>query len=161
MAHPLRPAHLRRQRRQLPTRPRPVRHRPRRDHRHRARPGAALGDPVSQSDYIVASLGEELGLAGLFAIFSLYLLVTFRGLRIGFDSADDFGALLAVGLSFGVALQAFIIIGGVTRVIPLTGLTTPFLAAGGSSLIANWIIGALLMRLSSVRRLPHRLRNAS
>ncbi|GAA4141108.1 FtsW/RodA/SpoVE family cell cycle protein [Leifsonia shinshuensis] len=113
--------------------------------------------PVSQSDYIFASLGEELGLAGLFAIICLYLLFTFRGLRIGFDSADDFGALLAVGLSFGVALQAFIIIGGVTRVIPLTGLTTPFLAAGGSSLIANWIIGALLLRLSSVCRLPQRL----
>ena len=110
--------------------------------------------PVSQSDYIIASLGEELGLAGLFAIIALYLLFTIRGIRIGLDSASDFTALLAVGLAFGVALQTFIIVGGVTRVIPLTGLTTPFLAAGGSSLIANWIIGALLIRLSSVRRLP-------
>lgn len=110
--------------------------------------------PVSQSDYIIASLGEELGLAGLFAIFSLYLLFTIRGFRIARDSPDDFSALFAVGLAFTVALQCFIIIGGVTRVIPLTGLTTPFLAAGGSSLIANWIIGALLIRLSNTKRLP-------
>lgn len=111
--------------------------------------------PVSQSDYIIASLGEELGLAGLFAIFALYLLFVARGFRIGFAGQDDFGKLLAVGLSFTVALQCFVVIGGVTRVIPLTGLTTPFLAAGGSSLVANWIIVALLLRVSdSVRNQP-------
>ena len=111
--------------------------------------------PVAQSDYIVASLGEELGLAGLFALFALYLIFAARGLRIGFAGQDDFGKLLAVGLSFTVALQCFIVIGGVTRVIPLTGLTTPFLAAGGSSLVANWIIVALLLRLSdTVRKQP-------
>jgi cell division protein FtsW (lipid II flippase) len=111
--------------------------------------------PVANSDYIIASLGEELGLAGLFAIFALYLLFVARGLRIGFAGQDDFGKLLAVGLSFTVALQCFIVIGGVTRVIPLTGLTTPFLAAGGSSLVANWIIVALLLRLSdTVRNQP-------
>ncbi len=108
--------------------------------------------PVSQSDFIVASLGEELGLAGLFAILALYLLLVSRGFRIGFSGHDDFGRLLAVGLSFLVALQVFIVIGGVTRVIPLTGLTTPFLAAGGSSLVANWIIVALLLRLSDTIR---------
>lgn len=111
--------------------------------------------PLSQSDYIIASLGEELGLAGLFAIFALYLLFVARGFRIGFAGQDDFGKLLAVGLSFTVALQCFVVIGGVTRVIPLTGLTTPFLAAGGSSLVANWIIVALLLRVSdSVRNQP-------
>ena len=111
--------------------------------------------PVAQSDYIIASLGEELGLAGLFALFALYLIFAARGLRIGFAGQDDFGKLLAVGLSFTVALQCFIVIGGVTRVIPLTGLTTPFLAAGGSSLVANWIIVALLLRLSdTVRKQP-------
>jgi cell division protein FtsW (lipid II flippase) len=111
--------------------------------------------PVANSDYIIASLGEELGLAGLFAILALYLLFVARGLRIGFAGQDDFGKLLAVGLSFTVALQCFIVIGGVTRVIPLTGLTTPFLAAGGSSLVANWIIVALLLRLSdTVRNQP-------
>jgi cell division protein FtsW (lipid II flippase) len=113
--------------------------------------------PVSQSDYIIASLGEELGLAGLFAIFALYLVFVARGLRIGFAGQDDFGKLLAVGLSFTVGLQCFIVIGGVTRVIPLTGLTTPFLAAGGSSLVANWIIVALLLRLSDTVRNQPRL----
>ena len=113
--------------------------------------------PVSQSDYIIASLGEELGLAGLFAIFALYLLFVARGFRIGFAGQDDFGKLLAVGLSFTVALQCFVVIGGVTRVIPLTGLTTPFLAAGGSSLVANWIIVALLLRVSDAVRNQPRL----
>ncbi|TFB71007.1 FtsW/RodA/SpoVE family cell cycle protein [Cryobacterium sp. Hz9] len=113
--------------------------------------------PVPQSDYIIASLGEELGLAGVFAILALYLLFVARGFRIGFAGQDDFGKLLAVGLAFVVALQCFIVIGGVTRVIPLTGLTTPFLAAGGSSLVANWIIAALLLRLSDTVRNQPRL----
>ncbi len=113
--------------------------------------------PVPQSDYIIASLGEELGLAGIFAILALYLLFVARGFRIGFAGQDDFGKLLAVGLAFVVALQCFIVIGGVTRVIPLTGLTTPFLAAGGSSLVANWIIVALLLRLSDTVRNQPRL----
>jgi len=111
--------------------------------------------PLAESDYIIASLGEELGLVGLFGILALYLLLVARGFRIGFNGSDDFGRLLAVGLSFVIALQVFVVIGGVTRVIPLTGLTTPFLAAGGSSLVANWIIIALLLRLSdSVRHQP-------
>jgi cell division protein FtsW (lipid II flippase) len=108
--------------------------------------------PLAESDYIVASLGEELGLVGIFAILSLYLLFISRGMRIGINGADDFGRLLAVGLTFVIALQVFIVIGGVTRVIPVTGLTTPFLAAGGSSLVANWIIVALLLRLSDTVR---------
>ena len=111
--------------------------------------------PLAESDYIIASLGEELGLAGLFAILALYLLFVSRGFRIAFAGQDDFGRLLGVGFSFAIALQVFIVLGGVTRVIPLTGLTTPFLAAGGSSLVANWIIAALLLRLSdSVRNQP-------
>ena len=112
--------------------------------------------PLAESDYIIASLGEELGLIGLFAILALYLIFVARGFRIGVAGQDDFGRLLAVGLSFVVALQVFIVIGGVTRIIPLTGLTTPFLAAGGSSLVANWLIVALLLRLSdAVRQQPH------
>ncbi len=111
--------------------------------------------PLAESDYIISALGEELGLVGLFAILGLYLLFVSRGFRIGFAGQDDFGRLLGVGLSFVIALQVFVVIGGVTRVIPLTGLTTPFLAAGGSSLVANWIIAALLLRLSdSVRNQP-------
>jgi len=125
--------------------------------------GTGLGEgrpdltPLAESDFIVASLGEELGLIGLFAILALYMLLVARGFRIGFAGQDDFGRLLGVGLAFVVALQVFVVIGGVTRVIPLTGLTTPFLAAGGSSLVANWIIAALLLRLSDTVRNQPRL----
>lgn len=111
--------------------------------------------PVANSDYIIPSLGEELGLVGLFAIFALYLVFVSRGAHIGVAGQDDFGKLLSVGLAFTLALQVFIMVGGVTRVIPLTGLTTPFLAAGGSSLVANWLIVAILLRVSdAVRRQP-------
>jgi cell division protein FtsW (lipid II flippase) len=111
--------------------------------------------PLAQSDYIIPSLGEELGLIGLFVVLALYLLLIARGLRIGFAAHDDFGKLLGVGLAFVLALQVFIVVGGVTRVIPLTGLTAPFLAAGGSSLLSNWLIVALFLRLSnSIRSKP-------
>ena len=111
--------------------------------------------PLAHSDYIIPSLGEELGIVGLFAILCLYMVFVSRGLRIGMAGQEDFGKLLATGLSFTLALQVFIMVGGVTRVIPLTGLTTPFLAAGGSSLVANWLIVALLLRISDgVRRQP-------
>ena len=111
--------------------------------------------PLAESDYIIPSLGEELGLIGLFVVLAAYLLLVARGLRIGFAGQDDFGKLLAAGLSFSIALQVFIVVGGVTRVIPLTGLTAPFLAAGGSSLVSNWIIIALLLLLSnSIRNKP-------
>ena len=111
--------------------------------------------PLAQSDYIIPSLGEELGLVGLFVILAAYLLLVGRGLRIGFAGQDDFGKLLASGLAFSLALQVFIVVGGVTRVIPLTGLTAPFLAAGGSSLVSNWIVIALLILLSgSIRNRP-------
>jgi cell division protein FtsW (lipid II flippase) len=108
--------------------------------------------PLANSDYIVAALGEELGLFGVFAILALYLLLVSRGFRVAFTGTDDFGRLLAAGLAFVLALQVFIVIGGITRVIPVTGLTTPFLAAGGSSLVANWIIVALILRLSDDAR---------
>ncbi len=109
--------------------------------------------PLAESDFIIASIGEELGLIGLFAVFAIYILFVARGIRIAVNHTDDFSRLLAVGLSFVIALQCFIVIGGVTRVVPLTGLTTPLLAAGGSSLLANWIIIGLLLRISdSVRR---------
>jgi cell division protein FtsW (lipid II flippase) len=104
--------------------------------------------PLAESDFIVTSLGEELGLVGLFAVLACYLLLVQRGMRIAFKHSDDFSRLLAVGLSFVIALQCFIVIGGVTRVVPLTGLTTPLLAAGGSSLLANWMILGLLLRIS-------------
>lgn len=108
--------------------------------------------PLAESDFIIASLAEELGLIGIFAIFTLYILLVARGLRIGFNHNDDFSKLLGTGLSFVFALQVFIVIGGVTRIVPLTGLTTPLLAAGGSSLVANWLIIGLLLRISDTIR---------
>ncbi|MFT4229043.1 MAG: FtsW/RodA/SpoVE family cell cycle protein [Microbacterium sp.] len=108
--------------------------------------------PLAQSDYIFPSLGEELGLVGAFALLCLYMVFTSRGIRVGLAGQDDFGKLLATGLAFTVALQVFIMVGGVTRLIPLTGLTTPFLAAGGSSLVSSWVIVALLLRISDAVR---------
>ena len=104
--------------------------------------------PLAESDFIVSAIGEELGLVGLFGLLVLYLVLVSRALRIANLHSDDFSKLLAIGLGFVIALQLFIVIGGVLRVVPLTGLTTPLLTAGGSSLLANWIIIGLLLRLS-------------
>ena len=105
-----------------------------------------------KSDFILATAGEELGLAGLSAIFLLYGLLVERGYRAGLALRDPFGRLLAVGLASLVALQVFVIAGGVTGLIPLTGMAMPFLAQGGSSVVTNWAIVALLVRLSDSAR---------
>jgi cell division protein FtsW (lipid II flippase) len=110
--------------------------------------------PFSFSDFIVAAFGEELGLTGLMAIIVLYALIVERGLRTALVCRDAFGKLLAVGLAASFALQVFVVVGGVTNLIPLTGLTTPFLSAGGSSMVANWVIIALLLRVSDRARRP-------
>ncbi|MFF0159373.1 FtsW/RodA/SpoVE family cell cycle protein [Streptomyces sp. NPDC005263] len=105
-----------------------------------------------KSDFILATAGEELGLTGLSAIFLLYGLLVERGYRAGLCLRDPFGRLLAVGLASIVALQVFVIGGGVTGLIPLTGMAMPFLAQGGSSVVTNWAIVALLIRVSDSAR---------
>ncbi len=110
--------------------------------------------PFSFSDFILASLGEELGLTGLMAVLLIYGLIVERGLRIALTCRDGFGKLLGIGLTMSFAIQVFIVAGGVTRLIPLTGLTAPFLAQGGSSIVMNWAIIALLLRISDQTRRP-------
>ncbi|GAA2098124.1 FtsW/RodA/SpoVE family cell cycle protein [Actinomadura alba] len=110
--------------------------------------------PLSFSDFIFDSLGEELGLTGLMALLVCYALIVQRGMKTALAARDPFLKLFAGGVSFVLALQVFVIVGGVTRLIPLTGLTTPFLSQGGSSLMANWILIALLIRMSHDARKP-------
>ncbi|MFJ4281157.1 FtsW/RodA/SpoVE family cell cycle protein [Streptomyces massasporeus] len=105
-----------------------------------------------KSDFILATAGEELGLAGIAAVFLLYGLLVERGFRAGLAQREPFGRLLAVGLASLVALQVFVIAGGVTGLIPLTGMAMPFLAQGGSSVVTNWAIVALLVRVSDSAR---------
>ncbi|MGW7519687.1 FtsW/RodA/SpoVE family cell cycle protein [Streptomyces sp. NPDC054796] len=123
--------------------------------------GSGLGQGYSRligfaakSDYIFATVGEELGLCGAMAILLMYGLLVERGIRTSLAARDPFGKLLAVGLSAAFGIQVFVVAGGVMGLIPLTGMTMPFLAQGGSSVIANWALVAILLKISDTARRP-------
>jgi len=122
--------------------------------------GRGLGEgrpeltPVSRSDFIMSSFAEELGLTGVIAIILVYTLIVERGLRTALGCRDIFGKLVAAGLAMSFGVQVFVVVGGVTGLVPLTGLTTPFMSLGGTSLVANWAIIALLLRISDQARRP-------
>jgi cell division protein FtsW (lipid II flippase) len=112
--------------------------------------------PVPESDMIYAVIVNELGLVGAAALLLVYLLFIARGLKTAVLARDSFSKLLAAGLSFVIALQVFVIVGGVTRVIPLTGVTLPLVAYGGSSVVMNFVLVALLLVVSDRARQPYR-----
>lgn len=116
--------------------------------------GEAQNIFAADSDLILVSIGEKLGLTGLLAVLLLLFLFAQRALRIALACKDVFLKLTAFGYGFLIAFDVFIVLGGLTLIIPLTGMTTPFLSAGGSALMANWLVVGLLLTISETARRP-------
>jgi cell division protein FtsW (lipid II flippase) len=112
--------------------------------------------PYLQTDFVYSAIAQELGLIGAAAVLLLFLALVARGMRVALVAHDGFSKLLAAGLTFGFALQTFIIVGGVLRIVPLTGITLPFVSYGGSSVVSNFVMLALLLLVShrAVRTAP-------
>ena len=108
--------------------------------------------PAVQSDYIIAAIAEEMGMAGVMAVIALFMALVGRGFAIALRARDPFARLLAAGLSTVLALQSLIILAGSFKVIPLTGITLPFVSYGGSSLVTNFLIIGILLRVSDADR---------
>jgi cell division protein FtsW len=113
--------------------------------------GAPYHVPVVTTDFILAAIGEELGLAGICALLGLILFIVFRGMAVAISRQDGFEKLLAAGLMAMLAIQTIVIVGGTTRLMPLTGVPLPFLSYGGSSALADYVMVSLLLRVSAVR----------